>query len=106
CCPASYSDPRALHSLPTRRSSDLSRASSGLLPVSQLVKDLDLKAFHNSSVFTECQDAVSQLVKDLDLKAFHNRHPLFPAVVAVRSEEHTSELQSRENLVCRLPLEK
>src|SRR5690606_40519659 len=24
----------------------------------------------------------------------------------LRSEEHTSELQSRENLVCRLPLEK
>src|SRR6266511_2890107 len=24
----------------------------------------------------------------------------------VRSEEHTSELQTRENLVCRLPLEK
>src|SRR5690606_39824405 len=33
----------------------------------------------------------------------------FPAVqvpVNVRSEEHTSELQSRENLVCRLLLEK
>src|SRR5436309_13901741 len=27
-------------------------------------------------------------------------------VTAVRSEEHTSELQSRENLVCRLLLEK
>src|SRR5436309_8262740 len=27
-------------------------------------------------------------------------------LVAERSEEHTSELQSRENLVCRLPLEK
>src|SRR5690606_36828287 len=27
-------------------------------------------------------------------------------VLAVRSEEHTSELQSRENLVCRLLLEK
>src|SRR3712207_7291108 len=26
--------------------------------------------------------------------------------VAVRSEEHTSELQSRQYLVCRLPLEK
>src|SRR5690606_40225705 len=26
--------------------------------------------------------------------------------IAVRSEEHTSELQSRENLVCRLLLEK
>src|SRR5207302_7216221 len=30
--------------------------------------------------------------------------PRFP--VALRSEEHTSELQSRENLVCRLLLEK
>src|SRR5690606_41879276 len=29
-----------------------------------------------------------------------------PAIVAPRSEEHTSELQSRENLVCRLLLEK
>src|SRR5690606_40956726 len=29
-----------------------------------------------------------------------------PAQAAVRSEEHTSELQSRENLVCRLLLEK
>src|SRR5690606_40790700 len=28
------------------------------------------------------------------------------AVVVARSEEHTSELQSRENLVCRLLLEK
>src|SRR5690606_42154675 len=28
------------------------------------------------------------------------------ALAAVRSEEHTSELQSRENLVCRLLLEK
>src|SRR5690606_41569315 len=27
-----------------------------------------------------------------------------PAVIAARSEEHTSELQSRENLVCRLLL--
>src|SRR5690606_41228869 len=28
------------------------------------------------------------------------------AITAARSEEHTSELQSRENLVCRLQLEK
>src|SRR5207302_4083278 len=28
------------------------------------------------------------------------------AVLRIRSEEHTSELQSRENLVCRLLLEK
>src|SRR5690606_2191656 len=30
----------------------------------------------------------------------------FPTAGFVRSEEHTSELQSRENLVCRLLLEK
>src|SRR5690606_41537882 len=28
--------------------------------------------------------------------------PMFPAITFDRSEEHTSELQSRENLVCRL----
>src|SRR2546430_4423026 len=33
------------------------------------------------------------------------RHGL-PGLVAVRSEEHTSELQSQSNLVCRLLLEK
>src|SRR6266511_6493185 len=31
-------------------------------------------------------------------------HPTAPS--SLRSEEHTSELQSRENLVCRLPHEK
>src|SRR5690606_5126969 len=32
--------------------------------------------------------------------------PIYLIVVVHRSEEHTSELQSRENLVCRLLLEK
>src|SRR5690606_39581069 len=32
--------------------------------------------------------------------------PLFRLLYSLRSEEHTSELQSRENLVCRLLLEK
>src|SRR5690606_41707937 len=32
--------------------------------------------------------------------------PAIEEAAAVRSEEHTSELQSRENLVCRLLLEK
>src|SRR5690606_40174047 len=34
------------------------------------------------------------------------RRPLVASDAEVRSEEHTSELQSRENLVCRLLLEK
>src|SRR3712207_7110350 len=35
-----------------------------------------------------------------------DRRPLGPAAGVVRSEEHTSELQSRQYLVCRLLLEK
>src|SRR5260370_15607517 len=39
--------------------------------------------------------------------ARESRHPAFPrSVIARRSEEHTSELQSHLNLVCRLLLEK
>src|SRR5690606_39941611 len=34
------------------------------------------------------------------------RHPKAAYLLDLRSEEHTSELQSRENLVCRLLLEK
>src|SRR5690349_22384048 len=33
-------------------------------------------------------------------------HPAWPGGRSVRSEEHTSELQSRRDLVCRLLLEK
>src|SRR5690606_39848588 len=36
---------------------------------------------------------------------YHSR-ALFLSAIQLRSEEHTSELQSRENLVCRLLLEK
>src|SRR5690606_18632618 len=39
-------------------------------------------------------------------KAFPSDSLTYTACVSVRSEEHTSELQSRENLVCRLLLEK
>ena len=40
--------------------------------MSQLVKDLDLKAFHNRMRIVAHPVMMSQLVKDLDLKAFHN----------------------------------
>src|SRR3712207_9530463 len=35
-----------------------------------------------------------------------SRHALHPNLIGLRSEEHTSELQSRQYLVCRLLLEK
>src|SRR5690606_41888139 len=43
----------------------------------------------------------------LALNAANQGHSYYPASrMSPRSEEHTSELQSRENLVCRLLLEK
>src|SRR5207302_11332571 len=68
---------RDLHSFPTRRSSDLCA-----LLLQHLARD------------HQPLDLVGALVDLRDLRVAH------------RSEEHTSELQSRENLVCRLLLEK
>src|SRR5699024_12636906 len=79
---------RDLHSFPTRRSSDLSKASSPdhihgrVLP-------------YRSSPPT---DPVRLL---LCLPHKRTRHG-----AEIRSEEHTSELQSRFDIVCRLLLEK
>src|SRR5690606_41639057 len=42
----------------------------------------------------------------LPLVTMHGFDPIWFGILFVRSEEHTSELQSRENLVCRLLLEK
>src|SRR5260370_31455475 len=39
-------------------------------------------------------------------RGFKVQSPLIPAISGKRSEEHTSELQSHLNLVCRLLLEK
>src|SRR2546427_4584166 len=39
-------------------------------------------------------------------RQYRHRDPFAPAARAGRSEEHTSELQSQSNLVCRLLLEK
>src|SRR5690606_40833839 len=83
-----HRDHRDLHSFPTRRSSDLLRAQPGNVPV------LDQ---------TTSAGAAERPVHE------HGAEPggcLAAIVVLHRSEEHTSELQSRENLVCRLLLEK
>src|SRR2546430_8264060 len=69
---------------PTRRSSDLEvRAPPG--------------AQHSASL---------KAITARQLQALVRRHPLLPACRGIRSEEHTSELQSQSNLVCRLLLEK
>src|SRR5690606_39552652 len=52
---------------------------------------------------TECGGAIAIISGRAIATIDHYLHPL---KAAIRSEEHTSELQSRENLVCRLLLEK
>src|SRR5690606_41777648 len=74
--------PRDLRSFPTRRSSDLDPAALPPPP--------------------PAPPPCSELPPFPDLDDPATAPPLPPD----RSEEHTSELQSRENLVCRLLLEK
>src|SRR5690606_40025763 len=51
-------------------------------------------------------EPAADLALCLAIAGAHYRRAMPPGVAVARSEEHTSELQSRENLVCRLLLEK
>src|SRR5947209_16864387 len=90
-CFSCYGHHRALHSFPTRRSSDLADLQRAAL----LAGDPD---------DPQRPDRARDRLRDAaDLRVDALPHPLeLPA----RSEEHTSELQSRQYLVCRLLLEK
>src|SRR5690606_41593714 len=85
--------PRALHSFPTRRSSDLLEA----LPVeggrrTRLGRDAAPPRLDARGRLGPIEPRIAQVELRRECH--------------LRSEEHTSELQSRENLVCRLLLEK
>src|SRR5438874_8939302 len=92
-----YGDHRDLHSFPTRRSSDLSRApwrpwwpAKSRLTTSNSYGD------------------ITPAWRPFPIRA--TSRPSAPGTESFttfsRSEEHTSELQSRRDLVCRLLLEK
>src|SRR5699024_12861580 len=92
---------RALHSFPTRRSSDL------CVTHTHVHDDLGQTGnLHGVGVF----ELFLQLPDDLFavnlLETVRDGWWLFPSSDLLRSEEHTSELQSRFDLVCRLLLEK
>src|SRR5438445_10897123 len=81
-----YVDHRDLHSFPTRRSSDLPMGR-GFVKIGGAETDpADIK------LAQECWQA--------------GREAIYSGKYDLRSEEHTSELQSRQYLVCRLLLEK
>src|SRR5690348_17839558 len=82
----SFGDCWVLHSFPTRRSSDLLSKLLSLISV-------DERAHHSFYL------QVAKLYMERDRKGTIE-------ALRRRSEEHTSELQSPVQLVCRLPLEK
>src|SRR5690606_39706499 len=91
-----HRDHRDIHSFPTRRSSDLKRKGPPRRAFPWCVgrdrlERLDLVRLQALLALDDLEG---------NLLAFLQR------LEAGRSEEHTSELQSRENLVCRLLLEK
>src|SRR5436190_13948595 len=82
---------RYIHSFPTRRSSDLINSIITLNP--KALEEADrLDAAYKRTGFVGPLHGIPVLVKD--------------EIDAARSEEHTSELQSHSDLVCRLLLEK
>src|SRR5690606_40564365 len=90
-------DHPALHSFPTRRSSDLCVCSGHSVQLRT-----DFRAAKRSCFDPGRTRTKNRLHPGLRLSP-DRAHPAKPQP---RSEEHTSELQSRENLVCRLLLEK
>src|SRR5205807_5958257 len=94
-----YGSHRALHSFPTRRSSDLSRSCR------RRAGSVRQSSF-GSSKFSH--GALGQGHDALQRKTRLRRRAEGSGETAPddRSEEHTSELQSPCNLVCRLLLEK
>src|SRR5690606_40789093 len=89
---------RHLHSFPTRRSSDL----SPIWPTATSAWRLAIRAISTRpSRAPRMPITVSPSATTSQRKV-----PVASSTCWRRSEEHTSELQSRENLVCRLLLEK
>src|SRR5690606_41953336 len=99
-CLECYSCYCALHSFPTRRSSDLERPPRGTGRAHSPARGAHVGG---GARRRGPRAGARRPPRRPDRRA----RPRLRAGAAVpRSEEHTSELQSRENLVCRLLLEK
>src|SRR5690606_40998012 len=95
-----------LHSFPTRRSSDLGTAKDSCLivhfdPANRYRSDAELldetKPWYSP-------EFVNARTEGQQFKTENLTTATYGSIYSTRSEEHTSELQSRENLVCRLLL--
>src|SRR5690606_41539333 len=92
-----------LHSSPTRRSSDLLLVAccAAATACSSAAASAERAAAASGSA-----EHAPRETQAVDLTRARQMLAELPVRVEDRSEEHTSELQSRENLVCRLLLEK
>src|SRR5206468_12932961 len=94
--------PRALHSFPTRRSSDLGRWH----------EEIPRRHARGLRAGFGVQRREPRHRRSARAERMRSPHAARPALLRLasrtqrRSEEHTSELQSRSDLVCRLLLEK
>src|SRR5438046_255456 len=104
--PSSACTPSPLPPFPTRRSSDLDEVPLGFAPLADEAVELGLAlllnlvvAWHVAEGFVRRQVVHTRLV-EIDM------HQIGQSLeqAFLRSEEHTSELQSLTNLVCRLLL--
>src|SRR5690348_18222013 len=94
---------RALYSIPTRRSSDL------IADHDLAVEEHPLGEARIAKLGDRRQEIARGPVGELETRtiAAEQRPDLIPfQLEQVRSEEHTSELQSPDHIVCRLLLEK
>src|SRR5690606_41030009 len=81
----------------------IARAEAGLAELAHAARDIDILAGHPEREDGRLYNAAS-LLRAGRVHATYRKHHL-PNYGVFRSEEHTSELQSREKLVCRLLLE-
>src|SRR5690606_42116046 len=96
--------PPDLHSFPTRRSSDLAPLAVGVGVVPAQPRHGVVIEFGVGEV-VRVERGPLRMAR-LAAAVLKRRRVAHARLDAGRSEEHTSELQSRENLVCRLLLEK
>src|SRR5690606_40072886 len=95
---------RDLHSFPTRRSSDLPPEDTMTIRTLRRIAAAALVLCTALPAWAQPGDAAARPIA-VQMYTLRNAGSL-EEQFKIRSEEHTSELQSRENLVCRLLLEK
>src|SRR5206468_7202685 len=106
CAPLSARPLPPLHSFPTRRSSDLAHQGGrywerlGSAPLTGLNK------WHVPHGLIAAFQEMAMIAMRHRIECGTTDEQYAEVAVAFRSEEYTSELQSRSDLVCRLLLEK